>query len=397
MRKLSPYRCTQTDRPPALWIIPLAVSLLFIPAGQAYPQVAIDTLEALQAMEDDLDADYRLTADIDASQTVQWDGGRGFAPIGTETAPFTGTLDGDGHVISGLVIDRPHMDFVGLFGVVAGPAARVHHVELRGAQVAGKSAVGALVGALQNGAILEGCHTAGTISGEGFVGGLVGRSGVGTAVDDCLADGQVSASGDHAGGLVGFAEGASIGQSHGRAGVVGRDFVGGLVGRAFDTTITKSDSTGDVQGASQVGGLVGHVANGQVSRSSSGGTVTGSIQGAGGLIGVNVGRVNDCFSVSHVRGENSVGGFVGSNQGDIANSYSAGSVEGASLVGGFTGEHIAGAASICFWDTRMSGQATSSGPATGKATEQMMQPSTFAQWDFATVWRMFADALDLDF
>ena len=57
---------------------------------------------------------FRLTADIDASETKWWNNGRGFLPIGYThenkkayaSCPFRGCFDGGGHVISNLFISR---------------------------------------------------------------------------------------------------------------------------------------------------------------------------------------------------------------------------------------------------------------------------------------------------
>ena len=57
---------------------------------------------------------FRLTADIDASETKSWNSGRGFLPIGFthenkkaySSYPFRGCFDGDGHIVSNLFIDR---------------------------------------------------------------------------------------------------------------------------------------------------------------------------------------------------------------------------------------------------------------------------------------------------
>lgn len=60
----------------------------------------------------------RPVADIDASETSSWNGGSGFAPIGSTATPFTGTLDGNGHTVTGLTISRSGTNDVGVFGYV---------------------------------------------------------------------------------------------------------------------------------------------------------------------------------------------------------------------------------------------------------------------------------------
>lgn len=78
----------------------------------------ISTAEDLKAIVNDLDGDYVLINDIDIS-------GENWTPIGTREDPFTGTLDGDGHTISGLTIkEELYMEneeyYIGLFGVLQG-------------------------------------------------------------------------------------------------------------------------------------------------------------------------------------------------------------------------------------------------------------------------------------
>ena len=43
-------------------------------------------------------------ANIDATDTINWNGGNGFSPIGNSTTNFTGQFDGQGHVISNLSV-----------------------------------------------------------------------------------------------------------------------------------------------------------------------------------------------------------------------------------------------------------------------------------------------------
>ena len=87
----------------------------------------ISNASELQAMEDDLDANYELVADIDASGTAQWNNSQGFDPVGganttsdTPGSSFSGTFDGNGHTITGLTIARTDEDYVGLFGNTSG-------------------------------------------------------------------------------------------------------------------------------------------------------------------------------------------------------------------------------------------------------------------------------------
>ena len=66
----------------------------------------VNTVFDLQNMKNNLAGTYALGRDIDAGITSGWNSGAGFVPIGGGTS-FTGNLDGQGHTISGLFINRP--------------------------------------------------------------------------------------------------------------------------------------------------------------------------------------------------------------------------------------------------------------------------------------------------
>lgn len=99
-------------------------------------QQPIDTVEDLKAIVNDLDGDYILTSDLDLS-------GEAWTPIGTKEEPFTGTLDGGGHTISGLRIEEDSFtgtgsQFYGIFGMADGGRNLDNLVEFRHLTVQGK-------------------------------------------------------------------------------------------------------------------------------------------------------------------------------------------------------------------------------------------------------------------
>ena len=104
----------------------------------------VNTVYDLQNMKNNLAGAYALGRDIDAGITSGWNGGAGFAPIGSGTS-FTGSFDGQGHTISGLFINRPSSQNVGLIGYL-GTGGKVSNVGVTGATVTGGTAVGAIVG-----------------------------------------------------------------------------------------------------------------------------------------------------------------------------------------------------------------------------------------------------------
>jgi len=223
----------------------------------------------LQAMAADLSASYRLAADIDASQTASWYDGKGFDPIGglggsTSENPFTGSFDGNGHVISNLTINRPNTNRVGLFRQLG---ASVGKVVLKNVDITGNDGVGTVVGADSgiNGGGVSDCYASGTVDGSGAVGGIAGFTKY--SVTRCGAAVDVSGQ-SRVGGLVGETGGKSytITNSYATGTVTGDEGVGGLVGGwaqvLFDGLPTAGDistsfATGAVSGTTDVGGVIG--------------------------------------------------------------------------------------------------------------------------------------------
>lgn len=96
----------------------------------------IQTLDQLDDVRNNLDANYELGNDIDASDTSGWNNAEGFVPIGDDDSPFTGTFDGKGHNITGLHIDRPDESVVGMFGLI-GDEGKVHDLRLEDLSING--------------------------------------------------------------------------------------------------------------------------------------------------------------------------------------------------------------------------------------------------------------------
>lgn len=97
----------------------------------------------LQEMNGDLSAHYRLMNDIDATVTSEWHNSAGFDPIGDRTTAFTGSLNGGGHVISNLTINRVSESQVGLIGY--GDSIQIDSLGVEGT-IVGKDYVGGIVG-----------------------------------------------------------------------------------------------------------------------------------------------------------------------------------------------------------------------------------------------------------
>ena len=180
---------------------------------------------------------YELTRDLDfkdpasyvsGSVNTKWTGNVGWLPIGIGDNSFNATLDGNGHTIANLFIERFGLSDTGsngLFGNV-GASGNIRSIGLVGIAVRGNRRVGGLAGA-NEGSISE-SHASGRVSGSQSVGGLFG------AHDTFV------------GGLVGDNWEAII-ASYATASVSGETWVGGLVG-INRGTISFSRATGGVSG-----------------------------------------------------------------------------------------------------------------------------------------------------
>jgi len=328
----------------------------------------IRTLAELQAVKDDLDGDYILMNDIDASETATWNAGLGFVPIGTSTAPFTGLFDGNGKKITGLTINRSNSstDYVGLFGYI-GSGSIIKDLGLEG----------------------------GSVTGGSYVGGLVGNQGFGT-ITNCYASGAVTGSGSYVGDLVGYQYSGTITNCYASGAVTGGSYVGGLVGNQGFGTITNCYATGPVSGNQYVGGLMGYQFSGTITNCYASGRVSGSSY-VGGLVGHHgFGTITNCYASGSVSGSSYVGGLVGHQySGTITNCYANGSVSGTNYVGGLVGHHYGGTITNCYYDSQTTGQ-SDTGKGNSKRTTEMRLKGTFVDWDFSDVWGI-VEGLDYPF
>ena len=92
----------------------------------------------------DLNFDQNGDGSITSADTAFWDGGSGWSPIGGTAGGYTGEFEGNGHIISNLLINRSSLQEAGLFGRIGGVA---RNVGVADAEVTGGSDyVGVLVG-----------------------------------------------------------------------------------------------------------------------------------------------------------------------------------------------------------------------------------------------------------
>ena len=216
-----------------------------------------------------LDKHYKQMDNIDLASISNW------TPIGTETAPFTGSYDGNGHTINNLKITSTTADGVGLFGWTNSGAIVVKNVGIVNCDITSSNS-------------------------NDFVGGVVGTTDEGDTVLNCYVTGTVSATGTYssAGGVVGYNYGGTVQYCYSTCNVSGISNVGGVVGTNDGTTA----KPGTVQNCYSTGNV----------------SVTGTTGIVGGVAGRNDGvrgKVQNCYATGTVTGTSTweplVGGVLG--------------------------------------------------------------------------------------
>ena len=310
----------------------------------------VTNVHELQNISFSLSSYHVLENDINATTTESWDGGKGFSPIGSESSPFTGDMDGNGYNITGLFIDRN------------GPAslfaysnnADISNLNVEG-DITGRNYVGLICGKQTGGSVKE-CNVSGKVTGFTYVGGLVGHcSG---SVDNCKSDVLVR----------GVENGCTA-----MGGITGLINTGSVTGCYFNGTIRNTGGQ-YIGGATvgDIGGVCGRLVKGTIKGSGANTTLRDDasvVYRHGGFVGLNNdGIISDCWSIATLNipaydSTGTHGVFAGSNTGIIMNSSAAGSVSASAVqsvsnLGGFTG-YNSGYINTSYTDSSVYGNAHS--------------------------------------
>jgi uncharacterized repeat protein (TIGR02543 family) len=234
----------------------------------------VQVFNAAQLEYIDQNQNLYLNSNIELMNNIDLSTYRGWLPIGgrfsgtdaggkityTPSLPessFSGTFDGQGHVITGLVINDTSDVYIGVFGLVSGT---IKNVGIDGQVTTANYtsdgitiAAGMMAGELRNGSIHNSYGT-GAVS-QGYANG----------------------------GLVGMLNG-SVTNSYSMVNVSGSNITGGLAGVFVNGSITDSYAVGSVSGHT-VGGIVGAYYGGTFAEDFFG-TSTTRIQQGGGISGV---------------------------------------------------------------------------------------------------------------
>ncbi len=361
----------------------------------------VNTLTQLEGINTELDGVYALTHDIDASSSATMnpveDGSHaGWTPIGDAASgdtAFTGSLNGQGHIINGLYINNT-TNGNGLFGYV-GLISAITNLGLTNVNITSTGQqTGALAGYKDGYGELTNVYATGTVSG-GFVtgglvaelnggintniyvnvnvtgtdvrtGGLIGQfDGDGASLTNAYATGSVTGT-SVVGGLIAYINGSpNITNAYATGDVVGTTGtdIGGFVGLGGDGTITNAYATGNVttsQGGDYVGGFVGQF-DGDANNIYATGNVVSQSNEVGGLIGsvMRDAVIGDAYATGSVTSTGaSVGGVVGELRGVVSTSYASGAVSGSGAVGGFVGDDYVNGYNASITDSYATGSVT---------------------------------------
>jgi len=354
----------------------LVFFLCLLLIGSVDALVEISDCLGLQDINKDPYGDYVLANDIDCSDTINWNDGAGFIPING----FSGTLDGKNYAIFGFYMKNPVAGFI----YSALGAAVIKNIRFLNAivEISDKGWGGVLMPGTESEPIpinvtIDNIYVEGNVYGgvDEYSGGLLGKVEHKVVVLNSRFVGYV----EGGGGLVGQNDGLIINSS--------------FEGTVNGTQVTIRYTTNKEMGLT--GGLVGWNF-GTINGSFSKGKIYG-LNNTGGFVGINEyywneyeefpGAIFDSYSTMDVSGGNNTGGFVGDNiAGSITNSYSTGKVGCYGNFGGFAGDSSTG--SLCtnsYWNINTSGQ-ISSACGEGKTTVEMLDKSTYVNWDFSDIW-----------
>jgi hypothetical protein len=245
------------------------------------PTIGICTADQFyNATRNNPSGEYKLLADIDLSGYPNW------TPIGDETSPFNGTLDGNGKTISSLKFKNTNnARYTGLFGYIDG--AQIKNLSVKVTNINTISLT------------QDDDQYFGVIAGYAVGANLTKITVYSTATLTIYKN----PTGDiYVGGIAGVANSTSTGKSTSSVtfNVINDAFtattnVGGIVGFNDDGTISNSYTTGDISvignKSTVAGGIAGHNANNAtISTSYASGVVFASDPYeayAGGIAGVN--------------------------------------------------------------------------------------------------------------
>ena len=202
--------------------------------GNPYQISKLEQLNYISSHATLWDKHFILIMDIDASETKNWNFGKGFKPIARgysvedpkhdKNLSFKGSFNGNNKAIDNLKINRPLEDNIGLFHTLS-YEAKINNLSLMETEIVGKRNVGTLAG-INMGHVFK-CYATGNVKGSTVIGGLFG-----TERGDCeYSFSNVNVKGEGSvGGFAGFIYGSRVSQCYSIGNVEAEGDVGGFAG-----------------------------------------------------------------------------------------------------------------------------------------------------------------------
>lgn len=309
---------------------------------------------------------FKLMLDIDLSDWISENAPKeGWQPIGTGSSPFLGVFDGNNHVISGLIINRPSSDNVGLFGMTGQwdggeTTAIIRNVKIEGS-IKAKSSAGGFSG-YANSTLFENCSSSMSIVSKGCSGGIVGTSN-NCSFNSCTFNGANISGTEYVGGIVGkeYDGSDNISLCSVNSTITGTNYVGGLVGGGEANSLSvnyikKCKVNADIVGNNHIGGVIGDTKNIKIDSCFCSINIIATGDYVGGLIGsFNQGlesHIRYCSVTGHISAVNYTGGLIGFSSRDdnynslecyVENSFSICNISSSGdYVGGLVGYDYGG-------------------------------------------------------
>ncbi len=152
----------------------------------------VNSAATLNLVRNDLEAHYIQTADIDLGLSP-WSDDLGWVPIGFNPqrntfVPFSGSYDGNGHLITNLTINTDYNNR-GLFSRLS--QATVKDLGLLNVDIRGNDYIAGVAGRISDDSVIESCFVTGIIRGSNYVAGIVGWMGCndrGSIIRNCYSN-----------------------------------------------------------------------------------------------------------------------------------------------------------------------------------------------------------------
>ena len=196
------------------------------------------------------EANYSIVKNIDLMNICSKNGSEGWIPIEN----FSGILEGNGHLVKNMIINRTTADYQGLFKSLQGGA--IINLGLTNVAITGKDYVGAFVGNMStNEDLIENCFVTGSIIGNNYVGGLVGDMTGGTIINSyseatlstVSSCGGIAGNMNNVNAIIKNCYAASTCSSNNTAligGITGARAAGNVINTFYDSTLNFNTSAG---------------------------------------------------------------------------------------------------------------------------------------------------------